>query len=156
MHDWPVLVALIKYTIWLVIFARYLFSRFSQVKSHLRKLKQWKFCCPRVKRTNRISIPGLLLYSSLQKRVSEYAFDGYHWSNPKCYVNTDARSRQTAQGRERKQSLRVPDSPIPKIKTMKISEIGILAYFAKICTRKNYRPYGMLLVSLNIGFLIAW
>ena len=36
----------------------------------------------------------LLLCSSLQKCVSECAFDGYHWSNPKCYVNTDAQSRQ--------------------------------------------------------------
>ena len=81
-------------TVWLVIFARYLFSHFSRVKSHSRKLKPRKFCCPRVKRTNRVSIPGLLLYSTLQKRVSECAFDGYHWSNPKCYVNTDARSRQ--------------------------------------------------------------
>jgi len=58
------------------------------------KIKTAKICCPRVKRTNRVSIPGLLLYSTLQKRVSECAFDGYHWSNPKCYVNTDARSRQ--------------------------------------------------------------
>ena len=81
-------------TIWLVIFARYLFSHFSQVESHSRKLKPRKFCCPRVKRTNRISIPGLLLYSSLQKCVSECAFDGCHWSNPKCYVNTDTQSRQ--------------------------------------------------------------
>ena len=53
-----------------------------------------KFCCPRVKQTNRVSIPGLLLYSSLQKRVSECAFEGYHWSYPKCYVNSDAWSRQ--------------------------------------------------------------
>ena len=74
-----------SYTVWLVIFAKYLFSRFSRVKSHSRK-----FCCPRVKRMNRVSIPSLLLYSSLQKRVSECAFDGYH----KCYVNTDTQSRQ--------------------------------------------------------------
>ena len=53
-----------------------------------------RFCCPHVKRTTRISISGLLLYSSLQKCVSECAFDGYHWSNPKCYVNTDAWSWQ--------------------------------------------------------------
>ena len=52
-----------------------------------------------------------------------------------------------AQGRERKQSLRVPASPIAKIKTTKISEIGILAYFAKICTRKNYQPYGIFVLS---------
>ena len=58
------------------------------------KIKTPKFCCPRVKRMTRVSIPGLLLYSSLQKCVSECAFDGYHWSNPKCCVNTDARSRQ--------------------------------------------------------------
>ena len=43
------------------------------------------------------------------------------------------RTIQTAaQGRERKQSPQVPDSLITKIKTAKISEIGILAYFAKI------------------------
>ena len=72
----------------------YLFSCFSQVKSHLWKLKPQKFCFPRVKRMNHVSIPGLLLYSSLQKHVSECALDGYHWHNPKCYVNTDARSRQ--------------------------------------------------------------
>ena len=54
------------------------------------------------------------------------------------------RTIQTAaQGRERKQSPRVPDSPIVKIKTAKISEIGILAYFAKICTHENYQPYGI-------------
>ena len=134
-------------TVWLVIFARYLFSHFSRVKSHSRKLKPRKFCCPRVKRTNRISIPGLLLYSSLQKRVSECAFDGYHWSNPKCYVNTDARSRQWRKAESGSNRRRSPDSPIAKIKTAKISEIGILAYFAKICTHENYQPYGNSLLS---------
>ena len=42
------------------------------------KIKTVTICCPCVKRTNRVLIPGLLLYSSLQKRVSECAFDGYH------------------------------------------------------------------------------
>ena len=74
-------------TVLLVIFAMYLFSRFSRVKSHSRKLKPRKFCCPRVKRTNCVSIPGLLLYGSIQKRVSERAFDGYHWSNPKTQTH---------------------------------------------------------------------
>ena len=60
----------------------------------LAKIKTAEILLPCVKRTNRILVPGLLLYSSLQKRVSECAFDGYHWSYPKCYVNTDARSRQ--------------------------------------------------------------
>ena len=36
---------------------------------------------------------------------------------------------------------RVPDSQTAKIKTAKISETRISAYFAKICTRKNYQPY---------------
>ena len=54
------------------------------------------------------------------------------------------RTIQTAtQGQEQKQPLPVPDSPIAKIKTMKISEIGILSYFTKICTRENYQPFGM-------------
>jgi len=58
------------------------------------------------------------------------------------------RTIQTAvQGRERKQSPQVPDSPIAKIKTAKISEIGILAYFAKICTHENYQPYSSLLAT---------
>ena len=38
--------------------------------------------------------------------------------------------------RERKQSPQVSNSPIAKIKTAKISETGILAYFAKICTHE--------------------
>ena len=84
----------VRRTVWLVIFAKYLFLCFSWVISLSQKLKPWKFCWPCVKRINHISIPGLLLYSSLQKRVSDCAFDGYHWSNPKCYVNTGARSRQ--------------------------------------------------------------
>ena len=123
-------------TVWLVIFARYLFSRFSRVKSHSRKLKPQKFCCPRVKRTNCVSIPGLLLYSSLQKRVSECAFDGYHWSNPKCYVITDARSRQRRKA-ESRSNLHTHRSR--KLKTRKSLKSG---YFAKICTRENYQPYG--------------
>ena len=45
-----------SYTTWLVIFARYLSSRFSRVKSHSRKLKPWKFWCPCVKRMNCVSI----------------------------------------------------------------------------------------------------
>ena len=83
---------------------------------------------------NRVSIPGLHLYSSLQKHVSECAFDGYHWSNPKCYVHCKHRHtiQTVAQGRERKQLPWVPDSLIVKIKTAKISEIGILVYFTKI------------------------
>ena len=71
----------------------------------------------RVERTNRVSIPiaGLLLCTdSLQKRVSECAFDGYHWSNPKCCVNTDAWSQTAVQDRERKQLPWVPDSPIAR------------------------------------------
>ena len=52
------------------------------------------------------------------------------------------RTIQTAaQGQEWKQSQRVPDSPIAKIKTAKIYEIRILAYFAKIRTNENYQPY---------------
>ena len=81
-------------TVWLVIFARYLFSHFSRVKSHSQKLKPQKFHCSHVKQTNCVSIPGLLLYCSLQKHASECAFDSYHYSYPKCYVNTDVRSRQ--------------------------------------------------------------
>ena len=65
------------------------------------KIKTPKFCCPCVKQTTRVSIPGLLLYSSLQKCVSECAFDSYHWSNPKCYINTDARSRQQCKAESR-------------------------------------------------------
>ena len=41
-----------------------------------------------------------------------------------------------AQGRERKQLPQVPDSPITKIKTAKISEIGILAYSRKFVPTK--------------------
>ena len=137
------------HTVWLVIFARYLFLRFSWVKSHSRKLKPQKlklqkFCCPRVKRTNCVSIPGLVLYSSLQKRVSECAFNGYHWSNPKCYVNTDARSRQRrkAESGSNRRGSQIHRSW--KLKLRKFSEIGILVYFAKICTRENYQPYGIL------------
>ena len=62
----------------------FIFVFFASQEPFARKLKPRKFCCPRVKRTNRVSIPGLLLYSSLQKRVSECALDGYHWSNQKC------------------------------------------------------------------------
>ena len=36
-----------------------------------------------------------------------------------------------------------------KTKTAKISETQILACFAKICTRKNYQPYGTELMSLQ-------
>ena len=68
----------------------------------------------------------------------------------RCAIQT------AAQGRERKQSPQVPDSPIVKIKTAKISEIGILAYFAKICTRENDQPYGMLNVDYaDTGLMIA-
>ena len=132
------------HTVWLVIFARYLFLRFLRVKSHSRKLKPRKFCCPRVKRTNRVSILGLVLYSSLQKRVSECAFKGYHWSNPKCYVNTDARSRQRckAESGSNRRGSQIHRSQ--KLKLRKFSEIGILVYFAKICTHENYQPYGIL------------
>ena len=42
--------------IWLVIFMRDLFSLFSRVKSHSRKLKPWNFHCPCAKWVNRISI----------------------------------------------------------------------------------------------------
>ena len=42
--------------VWLVIFVRDLFSLFSRVKSHSRKLKPQNFHCPHVKRVNRISI----------------------------------------------------------------------------------------------------
>ena len=64
------------------------------------------------------------------------------------------RTIQTAvQGWERKQSPQVPDSPIAKIKTTKISEIGILAYFAKICTRENYQPYGTSIYSGFVSFI---
>ena len=44
----------------------------------LAKIKTAKILLPTCKRMNRVLIPGLLLYSSLQKRVSECAFDGYH------------------------------------------------------------------------------
>ena len=116
----------------------FIFVFFASQEPFARKLKPRKFCCPRVKRTNRVSIPGLLLYSSLQKRVSEGAFDGYHSKMLRKHGRT---IQIAAQGRERKQSPRVPDLPIAKIKTAKISEIGSLAYFAKICTRENYQPY---------------
>ena len=52
--------------------------------------------------------------------------------------------QRVAQGREWKQLPWVPDSPITKIKAVKISEIEILAYFVKICTRENYQPYGIM------------
>ena len=119
----------------------YLFSCFSQVKSHLWKLKPQKFCFPRVKRMNHVSIPGLLLYIAAYKSMSA--------SVPLTSI-TDIiqmlrkhwRTIQTvAQGQERKQSPRVTDSPIGKIKTAKISEIGILANFTKICTHENYQPH---------------
>ena len=124
------------HTVWLVIFARYLFLRFSWVKSHLRKLKPRKFCCPRVKRTNRVSIPGLLLYSSLQKRVSECAFDGYHWSNPKCYVNTDARSRQRCKAESRSNHRGSQIHRSRKLKPRKFSEIEILSISRKFVPAK--------------------
>ena len=80
-------------SVWLVIFWDIYFCVFRKSRAIL---KMQKFCCPSVKRTNRVSIPGLhvhvLLYSSQQKRVSKCvskcAFDA------KCYVTTDAWSRQ--------------------------------------------------------------
>ena len=47
-------------TIWLVIIARGSIFAFLQVKSHLQKLKLRQFCHPCAKRTNQVSIPGLL------------------------------------------------------------------------------------------------
>ena len=47
--------------------------RFSRVKSHaFAKLKPRKFCCPRAKRTNRISIlsPLEIIYTPANRRVS--------------------------------------------------------------------------------------
>ena len=40
----------------------FIFAFFASQEPFARKLKPRKFCCPRVKRTNRVLIPGLLLY----------------------------------------------------------------------------------------------
>ena len=143
-----------EYRIWLVIFARYLFLRFSRVKSHSWKLKPWKFCCPCVKRTNRVSIPGLV--TSIQqptKACPRVCLCRLSLKLSKMLRKHRRTIQTAAQGRERKQSPQVPDSPIMKIKTAKISEIGILAYYAKICTCENYQPYGNLQESQIIWYI---
>ena len=126
-------------TVWLVIFARYLFSHFSWVKSHSWKLKPRKFCCPCVKRTNRVSIPGLATSIQQPTKACQWVC---LWQLSLKLSKMLRKHRRTiwtaAQGREWKQSPQVPDSPIAKIKTAKISEIGILAYFTKICTCENW------------------
>ena len=71
----------------------FIFAFFASQES-FTKIKTVKILVPMCKANELRFNPGLLLYSSLQKHVSECAFDGYHWSNPKCYVNTDAQSRQ--------------------------------------------------------------
>ena len=130
----PSIILNISVTVWLVIFARYLFSRFSWVKSHSRKLKPRKFCCPSVKRTNRVLIPGLLLYSGAANKSMSASVPLMAIAE---MLRKHRRTIQTAaQGREQKQSLQVPDSSIVKIKTTKISETGILTYFAKFVPAK--------------------
>ena len=42
---------------------------------------------------------------------------------------------------------------VAKIKTTKISETRILASFAKICTRENYQPYGIIAEHLSARLL---
>ena len=66
-------------TVWLVIFARDIFSHFLWVKSHSRKLKI--IVHVQSKWTLFQSLPTWnYLYSHHQRHVSKCAFDGYHWS----------------------------------------------------------------------------
>ena len=70
-------------TIWLVIFARDLFSRFSQVKTHLQKLKQLLSSMCKANQPSFNPWPAWnYLYSCQQNRVGECAFDGHPWSYP--------------------------------------------------------------------------
>ena len=95
-------------TLWLVIFARDLFSRFSRVKSQSRKLKPRNFCCPRAKRANRVSIWLLqTIYPpncnrSLSVNVPSTAI-AQVIQEIKVLCQHRRTSRTAAQGRERKQ-----------------------------------------------------
>ena len=148
-------------TVWLVIFMRYLFSRFSQVKSRLRKLKPRKFCRPCTCKANEpIFNPRPTwnyLYSLQHNRVSEFPLIWrlllkLSWKS-KCYISTDAQTTQHHKadiGSNRYYECPVysafscvlanADSPTAKIKTMKISENRILASFANTCTSENLYP----------------
>ena len=91
-------------TVWLVIFVRDLFSRFSQAKSHSRKLKPWNFSVHMWSEWTAFQSPAYL-YSRQQKRVSECAFDGYCWCYPEnrnaSYVSTDTWTRQRCKSESR-------------------------------------------------------
>ena len=83
-------------TAWLVIF---LFSHFSRLKSHLRKLKPQSFRCPHAKQANRISIQSsnfLAILTSIEtyKRVCLWQLLLKPSRNSKCYISTDTRTGQ--------------------------------------------------------------
>ena len=84
-------------TVWLVIFVRDLFLRFSRAKSHSQKLKPQNFSVHMQSERTAFQSPAYL-YSRQQKRVSECAFDGYRWSYPEnrnaSYVSTGTWTRQ--------------------------------------------------------------
>ena len=68
----------VKFTVWLVIFARDLFLRFSRTKEPFAKIKTTKNFTVHV-RSERTAFQSLAyLYSHQQKCVSKCAFDGYH------------------------------------------------------------------------------
>ena len=74
------------------------FSRFSRVKSHLRKLKLRKFCWPRAKRVYHVSILSTSNYLAVltptkaRHRVCLWRLSLKPSRKLKCYVSTDART----------------------------------------------------------------
>ena len=84
--------------VWLVIFTRDLFSRFSRVKSHLQKLKQQNFCCPRARQANCVSTwPTsnylfILTATGTCQQVCLQRLSLKPSRKLKCYVSTDAQT----------------------------------------------------------------
>ena len=71
-------------------------------------------------------------------------------------VNTDARSRQWCNADSISNHRGSQIHWLQKLKPWKFSKIGILAYFAKICTHENYQPYSTQNAACSANFHLSW
>ena len=91
---------MVPLTVWLVIFTRDLFSRFSRVKSHSQKLKPQNFCCPRARQANCVSTwPTsnylfILTATGTCQQVCLQRLSLKPSRKLKCYVSTDAQTER--------------------------------------------------------------